>query len=101
MILSIPQTTPKFSRALRFVAWTALAILFTIVCMDHVHADDLMVKGKDTVNDTFGKDSTFATWLILGEIVIGAFMYIKTKNLMLLAGVAVVIVFLNVAFGLV
>lgn len=60
-----------------------------------------MAKGKDTVNDTFGKDSTFATWLIIGEIVIGAFMYIKTKNLMLLAGVAVVIVFLNVAFGLV
>ena len=101
MILSIPQTTPKFRSALRFLAWTALAILFAIVCMDHVHADDLMVKGKDTVNDTFGKDSTFATWLILGEIVIGAFMYIKTKNLMLLAGVAVVIVFLNVAFGLV
>ncbi|HAT2492393.1 TPA: TraA fimbrial protein precursor [Aeromonas hydrophila] len=101
MILSIPQPTPKVSSALRFVAWTTIVILFAIVCMDHVHADDLMAKGKGTVNDTFGKDSTFATWLILGEIVIGAFMYIKTKNLMLLAGVAVVIVFLNVAFGLI
>lgn len=101
MILSIPQPTPKVSSVLRFVAWTTILILFAIVCMDHVHADDLMAKGKRTVNDTFGKNSTFATWLILGEIVIGAFMYIKTKNLMLLAGVAVVIVFLNVAFGLI
>ncbi|MFQ1718513.1 type IV conjugative transfer system pilin TraA [Aeromonas veronii] len=101
MILSIPQTTPAFRRALRFAAWTVLAFLLVIVCMDHVRAEDLLVGGKQTVDDTFGKDSTLAKWVIIGEIFIGAFMYIKTKNLMLLAGVAVVIVFLNVAFGLV
>ncbi len=69
--------------------------------MDHVHAADLLVGGKQTVDDTFGKDSTLAKWVIIGEILVGVFMYIKTKNLMLLAGVAVVIVFLNVAFGLI
>jgi len=101
MILSIPQHTPKVSNALRFVAWTTIVLLFAIVCMGHVHADDLMAKGQGTVKGTFGKDSSVATWLIVGEIIIGAFMYIKTKNLMLLAGVAVLIVFLNVAFGLI
>uniref|UniRef100_UPI000D4E90A3 type IV conjugative transfer system pilin TraA n=1 Tax=Aeromonas sp. HMWF014 TaxID=2056850 RepID=UPI000D4E90A3 len=57
--------------------------------------------GKQTVDDTFGQNSTLAKWIIIGEILVGVFMYIKTKNLMLLAGVAVVIVFLNVAFGLI
>lgn len=69
--------------------------------MDHVHAADLLVGGKQTVDDTFCKDSTLAKWVIIGEILVGVFMYIKTKNLMLLAGVAVVIVFLNVAFCLI
>lgn len=101
MILSIPQTNPAFRSALRFAAWTVLAFLLVLVCMDHVHAVDLLVGGKQTVDDTFGKDSTLAKWVIIGEILVGVFMYIKTKNLMLLAGVAVVIVFLNVAFGLI
>ena len=101
MILSIPQTNPAFRSALRFAAWTVLAFLLVLVCMDHVHAADLLVGGKQTVDDTFGKDSTLAKWVIIGEILVGVFMYIKTKNLMLLAGVAVVIVFLNVAFGIV
>ena len=43
MILSIPQTTPVFRGALRFTAWTVLAFLLVIVCMDHVHAADLLV----------------------------------------------------------
>lgn len=101
MILSIPQTTPAFRSALRFAAWTVLAFLLVLVCMDHVHAADLMAGGKQTVDDTFGKDSTLAKWVIMAEIFVAVIMYIKTKNLMLLLGVAVVIVFLNVAFGIV
>lgn len=102
MILSIQKTTPPaFRSTLRFSAWTVLAFLMVMVCMDHAYADDLLAAGKQTVDDTFGKNSTLSKWFILGEILVGVFTYIKTKNLMLLAGVAIVIVFLNVAFGLV
>ncbi|MBL0612487.1 type IV conjugative transfer system pilin TraA [Aeromonas jandaei] len=101
MILSIPQPPPVFRSTLRFAAWTVLAFLLVLFCMDHVHADDLMKGGKQTVDDTFGKDSTLAKWIVMAEIFVAVIMYIKTKNLMLLLGVAVVIVFLNIAFGIV
>ncbi|WP_267963922.1 type IV conjugative transfer system pilin TraA, partial [Testudinibacter sp. TR-2022] len=63
-------------------------------------AADLFVGGKGTIKDTFGSGSTVNYILLLLEVLAGVFLYIKTKNLAMLGGIAVVVVFLNVAFGI-
>lgn len=63
-------------------------------------AEDLMEAGKQTVTDTFGGGSAIAKWIILGEVIVGIITYIKTKNMFMLFGIAVVIVFTTIGFGL-
>ncbi len=41
---------------------------------------DLMAKGNDTVKATFGKDSSIVKWVVLAEVLVGAVMYMMTKN---------------------
>lgn len=100
MNLAIQENDASIPRFLRFIAWASLAILVTLMSMGNAHAVDILAPGATTVTDTFGAGSTFAKWLILAEVIIGVFMYIKTKNLLLLAGVAVVIVFTTIGFDL-
>lgn len=88
----------------RLAYFATLALMTLLIALSVIHpayAEDLLVGGKEVVNDTFGQDSTFSKWLILGEAVVALLIYIKTKNMMVLAGVVVVIVFLNIVFGLV
>ena len=62
--------------------------------------EDLMAPGKEAVNATFGADSSIAKWIILAEVIVGIITYIKTKNMFMLFGIAVVIVFTTIGFGL-
>ncbi|ENA1860345.1 TraA fimbrial protein precursor, partial [Aeromonas salmonicida] len=64
------------------------------------HAVDMLAGQSGTVNDTFGANSTVAKWIILAEVIIGVASYIKTKNLLLLFGVIIVVVFTTVGFQL-
>ncbi|HHQ4545256.1 TPA: type IV conjugative transfer system pilin TraA [Aeromonas veronii] len=81
-----------------FFALMIIAIGF--FCANHVEAADFLKAGAGTVKDSLGSGSTFSKWLILGEVIFGVVSYIKTKNLLLLAGVIVVVVFTTVGFGL-
>ncbi len=47
---------------------------------------DLMAGGNATVKATFGKDSSAVKWVILAEVLVGAIMYMMTKNVKFLAG---------------
>ena len=99
--LSGPGPVAPATRRLAYFATLALMTLLIALSVIHpAHAEDLLQSGAATVNETFGEGSTFSKWLILGEAVFAIFMYIKTKNMMVLGGIAVVIVFLNIAFGL-
>lgn len=60
---------------------------------------DLLASGKEDVIATFGSDSLVAMCIILAEIIVGVGMYIKTNNLMVLLGLAVVIIFTTVGFA--
>ena len=82
------------------VAIFAVAIMTTLLAVDNAQAADMLKAGAVTVNENFGNGSTFSKWLILGEVIFGVVSYIKTKNLLLLAGVIVVVVFTTVGFGL-
>ncbi|NIF23910.1 type IV conjugative transfer system pilin TraA [Candidatus Pantoea multigeneris] len=64
------------------------------------HAQDLFSSGKETIRDTFGTNSTTVWILYVLEVLFAIFTYIKTKNLALFGGIAALLVFANVAFGL-
>ncbi len=79
---------PVWLRSLRCCYW---------VCMGQMaHATDLLAGGKDDVKATFGADSFVIMCIYIAEIVIGVATYIRTKNLLILLGLVVVIVFTTV-----
>ncbi|WEE29291.1 type IV conjugative transfer system pilin TraA [Aeromonas hydrophila] len=78
----------------------AVAVLVTLFTFGQAHAVDMLAGQSGTVNDTFGANSTVAKWIILAEVIIGVASYIKTKNLLLLFGVIIVVVFTTVGFQL-
>ena len=92
------QLNPK--RLLRVMALMAVAVLVTLLTFGQAHAVDMLAGQSGTVNDTFGANSTVAKWIILAEVIIGVASYIKTKNLLLLFGVIIVVVFTTVGFQL-
>ncbi|QLK63887.1 type IV conjugative transfer system pilin TraA (plasmid) [Enterobacteriaceae bacterium Kacie_13] len=77
----------------------ALAVM--MLCSGNAMAEDLMAGGQEAVQDTFGADSSIAKWIILAEVIVGIITYIKTKNMFMLFGIAIVIVFTTIGFGLV
>ncbi|BBW89425.1 MULTISPECIES: type IV conjugative transfer system pilin TraA [Klebsiella pneumoniae complex] len=92
-----------FSNPRNFGA-AALAVMFVALMMTpslHAHAVDLFKNGKTTVKDTFGSGSTVIWILYVLEILAAMFSYIKTKNLAVFGGIAAIMVFVNVVFGLV
>lgn len=92
------QLNPK--HLLRVMALMAVAVLVTLLTFGQAHAVDMLAGQSGTVNDTFGANSTVAKWIILAEVIIGVASYIKTKNLLLLFGVIIVVVFTTVGFQL-
>ncbi|HBA9837731.1 TPA: type IV conjugative transfer system pilin TraA [Escherichia coli] len=62
---------------------------------------DLMAGGNATVKATFGKDSSAVKWVILAEVLVGAIMYMMTKNVKFLAGFAIISVFITVGMAVV
>ena len=54
---------------------------------------------ESSVSASFGEGSTFEHLLYLGEACVGAFGYIKTKNIMLLVGVVVLMIFTHFFFA--
>lgn len=82
------------------MALMAVAVLVTLFTFGQAHAVDMLAGQSGTVNDTFGANSTVAKWIILAEVIIGVASYIKTKNLLLLFGVIIVVVFTTVGFQL-
>lgn len=98
----------KYCRKAGAVAWqklnrltllSSIAILF--VPAFQAHAEDLFSGGKATISDTFGSGSTVVWILYIIEILAAVFTYVKTKNLAMFGGIAAVMVFINVAFGII
>ena len=65
------------------------------------NATDLLAGGKADVKATFGADSFVIMCIYLAELIVGLAMYIRTKNLLILLGLVVVIVFTTVALTLI
>lgn len=63
------------------------------------NATDLLAAGKDDVKATFGADSFVMMCIIIAELIVGVSMYIKTKNMLVLLGLVVVIVFTTIGWA--
>jgi type IV conjugative transfer system pilin TraA len=80
-------------------------ILFSVLMTNIAHATsfdpskDLLAADKVDISNNFGAGSTFMYIFYLVEIIAGAAAYIKTKNMMTLIGIIVVLIFTSVAFA--
>ncbi|CND00497.1 conjugal transfer pilin subunit TraA [Yersinia intermedia] len=74
----------------------ALSPLVLLGVGQMAQATDLLAGGKDDVKATFGADSFVMMCIIIAELIVGVGMYIRTKNLLILLGLVVVIVFTTV-----
>ncbi|SAX35882.1 type IV conjugative transfer system pilin TraA [Klebsiella pneumoniae] len=66
----------------------AVAAFFPDAAMATTTATDLMKSGDATVKGTFGKQSSVVKWVVLAEVVAGGIMYMMTKNVKFLFGIA-------------
>ena len=76
-----------------------LMMLFPELAMAAGKGTDLMAKGQETVKATFGKDSSIVKWVVLAEVLVGAVMYMMTKNVKFLVGFAILSVFIAVGMS--
>jgi len=86
-----------YPKTLRCMFISALTLTLLVVFVHSCRADDLLKPGDQTVKDTFGKDSSIMTWLLIGEVVTAIVAYVATKNIKVLFGVIVLSVFITVA----
>ncbi|EAM2847072.1 type IV conjugative transfer system pilin TraA [Salmonella enterica] len=74
----------------------ALSPLLLLGVGQMAQATDLLAGGKDDVKATFGTDSFVMMCIIIAEVVVGVSMYIRSKNMIILLGSVVVIVFTSI-----
>ncbi|EIG9179111.1 type IV conjugative transfer system pilin TraA, partial [Escherichia coli] len=88
-------------RLVRAVIPAAVLMMFFPHMALAAGGQDLMQSGNDTVKATFGKDSSIVKWVVLAEVLVGAVMYMMTKNVKFLAGFAIISVFIAVGMTVV
>ncbi|HEY3983479.1 type IV conjugative transfer system pilin TraA [Cedecea sp.] len=86
---------------LTMVGLTLMALALMFMPSTHAEAVDLFTKGRTNIKDTFGLSSTVVWILYIIEGLGAVFTYTKTKNLAVFGGIAAVMVFVNVLFGII
>jgi len=61
---------------------------------------DLLASQQSTVNGTFGSGSSIVKWFYLGEIILGIFIYMKTRSPLTFLGVPLVIIATRIGFAI-
>jgi type IV conjugative transfer system pilin TraA len=84
-----------------YLPYIALGVILFMLCSGHAFADDTdyLAGSTGAVAKTFGEGSSFEKYLYLGEAILGVFGYIKTKNILTLAGIPIVMIFTKVFFS--
>ncbi|MBY4890603.1 hypothetical protein K5Y32_21935 [Pantoea sp. DY-15] len=97
-VMSVETNSDKISKSIEVIL---AAVVVSLILMGVSDADDLLESGKEVVNDTFGQGSFISTSILIGEVFMGMFLYVKTKNILMLLGFVILVVYLNVAFGVI
>jgi len=89
-------------RQMKFYLKTAGAFLIALMVTHPAFASgsDLLSSQASTVNSTFGSDSSLVKWFYIAEIIMGLFIYIKTRSPLVFVGIVICIIFTRVAFGI-
>lgn len=61
---------------------------------------DLLASQQTTVNSTFGSGSSIIKWFYIGEIIFGAFIYMKTRSPLTFLGVPMLIIATRLGFAI-
>ena len=86
----------KNSKALIVCLCSLLGVMLCSMCL--ADTDPLETSLKPQIQALFGAGSTVAYAIYIGEIVMGGVAYVKTKNLMLLLGVPILVLFTHTMF---
>ena len=97
-VLSVQGASAPVEKKSFFSKFTCLMMLFPELAMA-AGKGDLMAKGQETVKATFGKNSSIVKWIVLAEVLVGAVMYMMTKNIKFLVGFAILSVFIAVGMS--
>ena len=92
------NTVRTVMRHLYGYASVGLGLLFCHVCYADSGTDPLAATVKPQVAALFGSGSTIAYCIYIAEIVLGSVAYIKTKNILLLLGVPILMLFTHTMF---
>jgi len=76
-------------------------LLVALLFSTSARAEDLLASGDKIIKDTIGQSSKLMTWIYLAEVVVGAAMYLKTKNPLLLFGFVFLIIMTKIGFSVV
>ena len=83
----------------------AVALLVAVVAIPQIAhaatATDLFSGQQATVSKTFGEGSSVTKWFYIGEVFLGLATYMKTRNPLVFVGIAMVMIFTKVAFGII
>ena|SRR3990167_7610470 len=79
----------------------ALLLFLSLISIGHAEGKDFMLPMKDNVKSTFGDGSFAQQMLYLGEALLAAVAYIKTKNVMILAGLPVLMIVTHFTMGVI
>lgn len=86
----------------RFYVKSAGAFLIAFIVTHPAFAGgtDLLASQNTTVNSTFGSGSSIVKWFYLGEILLGIYIYMKTRSPMTFLGVPLVIIATRIGFAI-
>lgn len=76
-----------------------LSLLFFVLVALDCEAKNYLEPLQQDIKDTFGANSMIPYLILLAEGVMGALAYSKTKNIMVLGGVPVLMVFTHFALA--
>ncbi len=76
----------------------ALALAFTKIA--HATGTDLLASQKSTVDATFGADSSMVKWFYIAEILIGGFLFIKSRSPLVFGGIVLMIIATKIGFSI-
>jgi type IV conjugative transfer system pilin TraA len=84
-------------------AWkmaSGLLLLLLATKMAHATGTDLLSTQNSTVTSTFGSGSSLVKWIYISEIIMGLFIYIKSRSPLVFVGIVICIIFTRIGFAI-
>lgn len=90
----------EFNFGMVWKVFCAIALAFAFSKLAHATGSDLLASQKTTVDATFGADSSMVKWFYIAEILIGGFLFIKTRSPLVFGGIVLMIIATKIGFSI-